>query len=260
VCPTQVEDLDARVDHAAVHVADVERLELAGDHRDHHFVEEREALGHLPLPDQRATHALPGERNQIGVTEALSRGERLGEQLESPHRIPRPYRVNRFRHQEVSAHRAVERGVVERASCAREPAAGERGLTSQEQPHPDAEGASRRSLRVTSLLELLVRTRPQVRAGRLVAKEEAQVARRSRSSAERGNLAVGTGQQLVCFSPCLRSKQARPCSSASAVTIDFPLLSTFIEPTTKPSSDEWTHSRPVHRRISLKDTPASRHT
>ena len=75
----EIEDLQTALDDAAVDVARREGRDLAGLDGDNRVVEQAHAFLRLAQPDQDSPEALPRERDEIGIAEALADGGRLGE-------------------------------------------------------------------------------------------------------------------------------------------------------------------------------------
>jgi hypothetical protein len=69
--------LVARADHAAVDDARHDRGELVDGHGDHRFVAQREPLLDTSLAQPRPPLAMQGQREQVGITEAVPDRRRL---------------------------------------------------------------------------------------------------------------------------------------------------------------------------------------
>ena len=86
--PTDLEDLLAGEDDAAVDDADDERRELSRRHGDHRLVEERESLANAARPHQHVALGVHASANEIAIAEALADRRRLardrGRRAKSP--------------------------------------------------------------------------------------------------------------------------------------------------------------------------------
>ena len=69
---TQLVDVLARKDHAAVHDAAGDRRDLARSDGDHCFVEQAESFPQPAAPDENLALHMRGERNEVGVGESLA--------------------------------------------------------------------------------------------------------------------------------------------------------------------------------------------
>src|SRR5215204_4858447 len=103
----QIEDLRARIDHAAVDIADVQREYLSGSDGDHHLVEQRQPFGHLAQLDQRASLPMASERDEVRIAEAPTDRERLREQLVSAGSLAAARRADGIREEQIAAHHTV---------------------------------------------------------------------------------------------------------------------------------------------------------
>jgi hypothetical protein len=77
-----IERLLTILQHAAADISGYERGHLAGDHRSHRFIEERDTFGNASQADERATASVAGHRRRIAICKS---GERS---LPPTRRIP----------------------------------------------------------------------------------------------------------------------------------------------------------------------------
>ena len=75
----QIEGLLTTLQDAAVDISGHQRGYLAGDHRSHRFIEERDTFGNASEADERATTSVAGHRRQIAIAKAASDLRRLAE-------------------------------------------------------------------------------------------------------------------------------------------------------------------------------------
>ena len=162
--PTQIEDLLARLDHAAVDGPGDDLGHLVGHHRDHDLVEQGHSLDSLSLPDQRPALNVAGERHQIDVTEPIADLGRLAGDRVGARPVARDRVLKRDRHQQMPSLRAVALAIVEQPACPREPAAAASELAAVHQDEDHPAGTACGPLLVTPAQELVMRTLPHLDA------------------------------------------------------------------------------------------------
>jgi hypothetical protein len=77
MCPPQVEDLVAKLDHSAVHDPSIDRRDLAGRDSDHGLVQEGNAFSGLSKHDQRLPVPQASQSQEVRVVETVSNGDHL---------------------------------------------------------------------------------------------------------------------------------------------------------------------------------------
>ncbi len=152
---TEVADLEARLDHAAVHGPRDGGRDLACRHAEHHFVEERQAPGRLTAPDQHPAAALSRQADEIDVAEAIADAVRFDERFVPGGEIAARDRTERNRQQQVTALDAIVLSFVQQSARFGQPARRARAFglrPAERQP----EGAARRANGVSLIQEPLV--------------------------------------------------------------------------------------------------------
>ena len=127
---SEVADLEARFDHAAVHGARDGGRDLAGRHAQHHFVKERHAPGRVTEPDQRPAAALPGQTDEIDVAEAIADAVRFDERVVRGGGVAAGDRTERNRQQQITALDAIVLSLIQEAAGFGQPARRARGSAS----------------------------------------------------------------------------------------------------------------------------------
>ena len=191
----------ARVDHAAVHVADEDRRHVARGHGHHRFVEQRGPAGDLAERDQRAAQAEPAEGDEVAVAEPLADRDDL---LEDPlARLPVTLETGPEAggQQHVTQLDAVPPAVVEQSPSARDPAAGARGLVVEQEADRQPEGAARGAGVVPAGEVLLVRAGPEVAAFGIFADEPRGGGELLEIGGVERGCAVGGGETLEGLGP-----------------------------------------------------------
>ena len=118
----QIEGLLTGFQHTAIDVTRHDWRHVAGNHRNHRFVEERDTLGDLSEVDERPTASVTGNRRQIAITKPVGDLRRLRECGVACRRIPLHNALNGGRNQQEPAHDAVEVRIVEDTFSSGEPA------------------------------------------------------------------------------------------------------------------------------------------
>jgi hypothetical protein len=104
---TKLMRLLAGEDRAAVHDPGADRRDLAREHGDHRQVEERQALAEASEADQGTALRVGGDREQVGIAEALADRGRLGRCRRSALQIARHLLLDDSRDQEIAALDAI---------------------------------------------------------------------------------------------------------------------------------------------------------
>ena len=169
--PTQIEDLLARLDHAAIDGPGDHLRYLVRRDGDHRLVEQGHSLDDPSLRDQRPALNVAGDRHQLDVTEPIAdlggpTGDRMG---------ARPVSLDRalqgHRHEQMPLLRAVVPRLVEQPACSREPAAGAGELAAVHQDEHQPARAPDGPRDVTPAQELAMRALPHLDAVLVPAEE-----------------------------------------------------------------------------------------
>lgn len=112
----------AGIDDAAIEETRDERRQFAGRHRDHDFIEQREALLDLPLTDQRSTLQMSGAGDQVRLRELVADLRRVGGSYVRSPTITGRQLLLCDRQQEVAVLDAVASRFLEQPMRTREPA------------------------------------------------------------------------------------------------------------------------------------------
>lgn len=143
----KVEDLLARLDHAAVDRAGDHRRHLVRSHRDHRLVEHGHALDDPSLPDQGAALDVAGERYQVDLTEPLADLSGLAGARVSAGPVSLDRAQQRRGDQHVPELRTVAPAVIEQSARPGEPATAAGDLSAihqdEHQPGRAPDGAQR---------------------------------------------------------------------------------------------------------------------
>jgi hypothetical protein len=122
-----------------------DRPDIAGSDHGHQLVEQRYASGHVAALDQRLTLAVPGERQEVALGEALADRGRLLEYGVGRGRSALKQSGEPGRQHQKPAFGTVELTVLDQPLCPRDPAAAAGSLTAQDQgqgkPEPALRGA-----------------------------------------------------------------------------------------------------------------------
>ena len=120
----QIEGLLTGFQHAAIDVTGQDWRHVAGNHRDHRFVEQRDACRDITEVDEGATASVTGKRRQIAIAKPVGDFGRLSECSVPCRRITMHDVLNGGRNQQISAHDTVEVRLVEDPFSSGEPTRG----------------------------------------------------------------------------------------------------------------------------------------
>ena len=162
--PSQIEQLLARLDDSAVHVADRDRRYLPSGDRDHGLVEQAHPLGDLAHVDQAPAHTHPGQRHQLGVIEAIADLACLGERGMRSSSVTFEDGSKRNRVAQVSLLHAVKAGVIKEPLPTVDPPATMGKVTPVQQTERQPERTTSRSRDLADAHGLEVRSRPRLDA------------------------------------------------------------------------------------------------
>ena len=159
-----IENLLARLDHAAIDRTGDHRRHLVRSHRDHRLVEHRHSLHDPSLGDQGASLDVAGERYQVDLTEPPAELGGLTRDRVSAGPVSLDRAQQRRRDQHIPELRAVAPAIVEQPARPGEPAtaAGELPAIHQDEHQPAR--APYGTQRLTGLQQLAMRTLPQLDA------------------------------------------------------------------------------------------------
>ena len=165
LCAAKVENLLARLDHAAVEGAGDHLGHFVRRHRDHDLVEQGHSLDRPSLRDQRPGLNVAGKRNQIDVLEPFTDLRRLTGDRAGALPVARDCVLQGQRHQQMSLLRAVVvLAIVQQPACTRKPATGTGEFAAIEEDEDDPARASGGRRDVTRAQLLLMRALPQLDA------------------------------------------------------------------------------------------------
>ncbi len=160
----QIEGLLAGFEDDAIDVAGEKRGDLAGNHRDHGFVEQRHTLGKVPQSNQCAPAARTRKRREITIAEPAGDLGRLRERGVACCRIALHDALNRGRNEQVPAHDAVEVRLVQDAFGSGEPSRRWRDGAALQQFESEPGCGSSGAFAVPSLEECLMKAREEALA------------------------------------------------------------------------------------------------
>ena len=155
---SDVEQVRARREHAAVDDAGDDRRELAGGGGDHGFVEQRDAALYLAALDEHAAMALPRQAGEVRVAEPLADRCGFGECVSRLLDVSTHDRVAGLGNQQVAALHAWVAALVEQTCGARQPAGSLRGVAAVHQNRRDARCDAAGATEIPLLNESLVRS------------------------------------------------------------------------------------------------------